>query len=121
MTDELLKYYKALQPFFKEKMGDWQAGDEFAIKSINTITLTVQEDPNAIPDHAIRIPLTIDDINPERGLLGMVKMSKSDCVIIGGIETLVSITIKGVDEIIVADTPTLALLKALCAQKGVEI
>jgi len=111
MTPEILKLYEKLQPLFREKMGPVQDGDKY----IGTI----------------RLPLPIDPRNPERGLLGMcsppVQLTPiynpyQDNAIICW-EATWSTEKCGEDRVVSvgADTPELALLKALAHQWEVEV
>jgi len=129
MTREELKYYKALQLVFKEKMGEWELGDrgwfygEVIYVTGDTITNPdlFRFDGNII-EEPIRLPLPIDPENPERGLWGMVK----DLV---GVDRFS----EGIWQIVVCgqldtkewfydgETITLALLKALAHQEGITV
>ena len=127
--NEELKYHKALQPFYGKAMGLWRVGDRLKVYyrgiDCDGVVLKVYEDMIhtyteafgkvnfCIDDLAIlRIPHTIDSVNPERGLWGMVSFEKyhPDINGYGGI-----LFIRRTDGEPVSDTwdaPTLALLKA---------
>lgn len=69
MTDETLKLYTDLQPFFRERMGDWRLGDLF----FDMVDQEYIHECYKLSDKSLlRIPLPIDPINSERGLWGMV-------------------------------------------------
>lgn len=123
MNDETLKYYTALQPLFREKMGEWMEGDRYTFDGylcgpwvIDYTEVPVEKGFKDI----IRLPFTIDDQNPERGLLGMF----SDFFLIqhgedGEWSCLFCVKPNRIRT--TADTPTLAILKALAEQEGVKI
>lgn len=73
-------------------------------------------------EHFIRLPLPIDPVNPERGLWGMVDWGRFDAHCGGG-NLYIFETDRWSREIF--DTnwkrPTLALLKALAHQWGIEV
>lgn len=121
MTEEELKYYTALQPLFREKMGKWRDRDGYMIQGEDIV---FYEPPYADDDWwndtiYIRLPLPIDPVNPGRGLWGMVKQWRDEpCLrrVEGG-----SYSMQAHARMFYADTPTLALLKALAHQEGVEV
>jgi len=127
MAPERLKMLTALQRLFNEKMGEWQDGwDRFTCEELDVtfdecglvhLTRIWVEVFDRRCSKCIRIPLTIDDRNPERGLLGMIdgiphiwKHSKGW-----------SVRLVATNCCFEADTPTDAILKALCEQEGIEI
>ncbi len=135
MNAEELKYMKALQPFFDEKMGPQQVGDWVILKRdfpiipeiiTNVFASMSPFDTNmrarCNPAHYYRLPLPIDPHNPERGLWGMVdwmglfvNIDHDGMInIFSGFDNGESITDGW-------QTPTLALLKALAAQEGVTL
>lgn len=84
----------------------------------------------------IRLSLPIDPENPERGLVGMFKpntfiyLGPVFCLSAdnGNVDDSISThtgewacKVKGLDYPFLASTPTLALLKALAAQEGIEV
>lgn len=118
MNDETLKYYIALQPLFREKMGDWHCGDAYVDEKFPTVIQYIT--PHHLQQELsmgsnIRIPKTIDDSNSKRGLTGML-IGYFDLSSGWFCRTLT-------DKVTVyrADTPTLVILKALAAQEGVQI
>lgn len=133
-----LDYHKALQPLYKRVMGEWQVGDrcyhEFygegvivetkMFESITPFICIAFVDRvhafNPRDKEIFTIPLTIDDRSPEafkRSFLGMVEG-------FGGLY-LVPANNKwccfGENFYFYGDTPTLAILKALAVQEGVEV
>jgi hypothetical protein len=141
MNQEELKYFsnEKMQEFFREKMGEWEVGDMFGddrggiyqIISLYNHSLIPEVNVLVIPkgcwsnhqplEGAYFIPLPIDPVNPERGLLGMVgerfcDLKPSPIIGIG-----YNITILNNGRMITfsADTPTLALLRAIASQIGV--
>ncbi|MFA6397130.1 MAG: hypothetical protein WCW84_14285 [Sulfurimonas sp.] len=111
MTEEELKYYSLpkLQELFHKKMWSRMRGDKWKFASTEDIYFF---NDGIIPDQTILLPLPIDPDNPERGLMGMLKFPAIFLLGCAG-------TIKSLDEFI--NTPTLALLKALAHQEGVEV
>lgn len=135
MNPELLKYYKALQLFFRERMGKIKDGDSIYLYDR---IITIGEYHNTGDrlmgagcgccsdfiasdeyENALRIPRTIDDSSEEerkRSLWGMVDW---DLFHLGyapnGLIKLVS------ENFTVQANPTEAILDALCAQEGVKI
>ena len=123
ISPEELRYYSMpkLQKLFRKNMGEWELGDHYydpIKKTVNVVTfhdkLTIYRDMD------IFLPLPIDPENPERGLLGMLNN-------FWDLYTLPELEINKWKVVIKsgmtfnADTSTLALLKALAAQEGVEI
>ena len=106
MTDEELKYLRALQPEFKKIL----YGDESRLRYIKELKTV------------LFVPPAIDPENPKRGLWGMVDWSlfKIAKVFDNG-----NIAIRNVEldecKFYVADTPYLALLKALAHQWGIGV
>ena len=128
MTDIELKYYKALQAVFKEKMGDWQTGDWFTNSFGEFITCVMDQDDTTLFDFygssyfkklAIRLPLPIDPRNPERGLTGMHRHFRELVYNVTGNFWMCKVWNYENSNSFAADTPTLALLKALAWQEGV--
>jgi len=92
MTKEELDLYIELQPLLKKKMGKWQVGDKChdTYEGRDGFVLSICFPPETTfverldyvdgagdvyyqtTDYMIRIPLTIDAQNPERGLWGML-------------------------------------------------
>lgn len=138
MIDEQLGYHKRLQGLYKRVMGEWQYGDGgstlYRYKQTRFIVFMIYDDTlatitkeygrvNFIPsdDALIRIPLTIDTENPERGLWGM--LSKENWM-----KMYVKVLDTGVFSYMLPregrmdwriDNPTTAILKVLCEQEGV--
>jgi hypothetical protein len=116
--NHLLKYYIVLQPMIKKAMGEWKYRDVLYCMRQGTFHYTHEQDCCDL-----LIPLTIDPVNPSRGLWGVLDWTK---YAIGGTKN------NGDIEILeLADkekyfssgliTPTEAILKALCHQEGVEV
>ena len=121
MNKETLKYYTALQPLFKKKMGEWYCGDAYVDKKFSAVIQYIT--PHHLQQRTsmgsnIRIPETIDGQNPERGLWGMVDWGKwqAGTMLDGGF----CIQSQQNPSEFTSNTPTLALLKALAAQEGVQ-
>ena len=124
MNTEELKCYLLvpLQKLFREKMGPWQVGDhylfsgeEFLIKDEGH--LCVLNGWYFLNKDYLRLPLPIDRDNPERGLWGMVDGQWGKSIHeYKGEYRFSNGKVHGQ-----GDTPTLALLKALAAQEGIEI
>ena len=132
MNDEELKYYTALQPFFRKKMGLIRTHDTMYCLKYDWVKVALDcayadegcsEDSNC--KDRLRLPLPIDPVNPERGLWGMVDWelfsslspnpASGEWYIFG----MTDRRAKGFSS--EWQTPTLALLKALAEQEGVEI
>ena len=124
LTPEQIDLLKRLQPLFREKMGEWQEGDEyFDTHNLDHgwVEAAMPEDFNANQfPNAIRIPKVIDWQNPERGLRGM--LNTRTVIEIRNSKTIVkqnwgysSIWDSRLD----APDPFTALLKALAEQEGV--
>ena len=166
MNAEELKYYKALQPKFREILGWWIEGDAVTNNAhgIGFVVAVTDERlgvffPSGLSDdlngvrwfpvdtHLYRLPLPIDPVNQERGLLGMFlpntliflkpvfRMYFSQ---VGGNLKEVDVDndnthtasfhsgdwgckISDVAEPFIGSTPALALLKALAHQWGIEV
>ena len=118
-TPEELKYFTALRGVIAEKMGEKEGDDRVYCAADNSSQEWVDCCEYCGECRGdIRLPLPIDPENPERGLVGMIK----------GFDTLMfdyddmewfCYTLDG--ENTAADTPTLALLKALAWQEGIEV
>jgi hypothetical protein len=126
MTPEQLDMIKKLQPLFKERMGEWQVGDEFypiAFDSdyqlfvIDRGNLDILDQfGNQLPmADVLRIPKPIDWQNPKRGLWGMIDWDM--WILSTGIDNA-NVYIRSAD-CYIKDDPFTALLKALCEQDGV--
>lgn len=126
MNPEELKYYIALQSLFK---GEWQVGDWFALIGRAWSACVMDQDDTILldcfgngfsKDSVIRLPLPIDPRNPERGLMGM--FGADDRISLYQIDSYrwvckVNVALNYFE----AETPTLALLKALAYQEGIEV
>jgi hypothetical protein len=92
--------------YFSENGYEFSSGDEILMGDpINT-------------DDPLRLPLPIDPVNPERGLWGMVDWSHWDIATnhLGEVSLFNTASRLTIDY----TTPTLALLRALMAQEGIE-
>ncbi len=129
--------YTALQPKFREILKDWSAGDRLydpdfkkvriVTKVFNPTWIKCDNCHHWSTDDAIHLPLPIDPDDDERlakgeqprGLLGMIQGfmaltttgDKWNCITWSG----------SVEDWYQGATPTEALLRALCAQWGVEV
>lgn len=121
---DLLKYYISLQPFFREKMLPMQYNDDFICPSQGYSIIHWDDEKDALCAQCIIIPRTIDDSSEEarkRSLWGMVDG------ILGCKKGIVddryccSTSFKRTKSFYYANTPTEAILKALCHQEGVEV
>lgn len=120
------------QKFFRERMGTWQEGDPYLWVSEVKVLFFCEECNVPIPDmeraldarRLIRLPLPIDPINPERGLLGMLNTppqltpiydedNKIVCWEVGWMDKWDAVLVGG-------KTITEALLRALMQQEGIE-
>jgi hypothetical protein len=124
MNNETLKYYIALQPKFREVMGEWQSGDAYynqLDRDFGCVEDAVCDDFNANKFYVFRLPLPIDPRNPERGLWGM--LDKQYAYILA-VFTQAKLSIFDGSKVLRAfetNTTELALLKALAHQEGVEV
>ena len=128
INPEELKYYIALQEFFKEKMGEWRWYDRWydSENGEDGVVLPGQltEFRRGDFQEFIRLPLPIDPYKPERGLLEMIKGINGDLISIHQTETQWCCCFFNKISGFVcwyAPTPTLALLKALARQEGIEV
>ena len=136
INDEMLRYYIALQDHFPH---DWKVGDasydyEFGMGIVydtgrdqgrDYVNLSFLKDKETIsygierPLHDLfRIPRPIDTENPERGLLGMLNDFWSLGMTINNQWAVRTGLFKAS---FIADTPTLAFLKALAHQWEVTV
>ncbi len=76
-------------------------------------------DQDMLDTTCYRLPLTIDQVNPGRGLWGMLDWSKLNADIWS--DGLMSFWGSGYEGDTKKTTPTEAILKALCHQEGVEV
>jgi len=121
MNTEILELYKKLQPRFNEVKGKWLVGDAYwheVYKKIVYVDEFIASWFNKPVDtNIIWLPRVIDTENPERGLIGMIK----------GFQYLkyASTWFCCMDAVMLShysgDTPTEAILKALCKQEGVKV
>ena len=139
MNPELLKLYTALQPFFRERIKEWYVRSQLYcdwheeyndLPGGRILTGVCSVHPDCfLCQHLLIVPRTIDDSSPEdqkRSLWGMLKWAI--CLNNNGKDGSEVCVVKneGRTEIwdgevsFKADTPTLAILRALCAQEGVE-
>lgn len=129
LTQEQLDMLTKLQPLFKEKMGEWQEGDEF-YDTDPKLTRWSQQHGYVEVEMAqyfnkdeflfcLRIPKPIDWKNPERGCWEMVDWEQYDkkCIRDDGELRLVR-RVWDPSAGILTD-PFTALLKVLCVQEGV--
>ena len=124
MNPEELKYHITLQEVYKKKMGELQIGDRYYLLKDKELMFF---DGYIAEDRAnyLYIPLPIDPINEKRGLMGMiknfmqiVKYSKSWAVALLPFKDKKD---RRISRYYAATTPTLALLKTLAEQEGVEV
>jgi hypothetical protein len=140
MNDSLLKYYKVLQPFFRERMGEWRIGDIYynseldflsPVDNLHAIRNVAGQMPNYLKNlnncrhvkSILWIPRTIDDFSEEarkRSLIGMLQNVWTIYPVKRRKSVLVRIN-SHTKSHYEAPTLTEALLKALCAQQGVEV
>jgi hypothetical protein len=124
---EKLRLHTLLQPFYKERMDEWQIGDRYYDKKFKSCSIihTVMA-INYIEGrlaYYVRLPLPIDPVNPERGLWGMIDWDKyriasydnGECFIFTAPTDLSCYGWSSGRA-----TPELALLRALAKQVGVE-
>lgn len=134
MTPEQLDMIKKLQPLFKERMGEWQVGDEFYPIAFDSdyqlfvidrgnLDILDQFGNQLLMADVLRIPKPIDWQNPERGLWGMIDskkdISEANFTLDKHNKVHLLFFKNGVACEIFAQDPFTALLKALCEQDGV--
>lgn len=136
MTPEKLEMYRKLQPLFKEKMlipyiYDLHYCERWGKLSVDyPCVICSAEKYSDNCKSKIMLPLPIDTVNPKRGLWGMVDWSKLRYEQWGPDGEMaiykppyvvfneeMGIPVK--DDPFIIDTPTTAILKALCDQEGV--
>ena len=129
-TSEELKYFIAMKDVIAGKMGEWQWHDGWhdpedgATGKVVPGQVKFFRDPGDEMHNFVRLPLPIDPENPERGLWGMIDWKRwAISLDIDG-----SMVLDDMDDASEAnrystgwDTPTLALLKALAWQEGIEV
>jgi len=119
---DLLKYYTVLQPMIKKAMGEWQHGDKgYCITHNESYLYDYETNSCCCNKENILIPLTIDPVNPKRGLWGMLEGAKVLKVYANGSVNLRVLVEGEFEKYYEADTPTEAILKALCHQWEVEV
>jgi hypothetical protein len=122
MKENELEYYSnpKMQEFFREQMGPLQHGDKLLLNGYCEDCETYKVFSPQIYKDAIRLPLPIDPVNPERGLLGMLDTESfwRLCYYLGRWR----VTPEATDRIIYFEgpTPTLAFLKAIAHKIGAE-
>lgn len=111
-----LEMHKKLQPLYKKMMmNGWKVGDRYYNTVAKKYAIILSEAWWPEYDHAIRIPLPIDPVNPKRGLWGMVDWNRYSCWLYGG---KISIHSKDREEIEPRYLdPETALLMALLEQE----
>lgn len=121
LTPEQLDMINRLQPFFKERMGEWEHGDSCTLNGYEDIyCIDCIEDNTSIYKDAIRIPKVYDWQNPDRGLWEMIDWHECEVDILhSGKLDFYPKEAKLLINRIVCDDPFTALLKALCEQEGV--
>lgn len=126
-TETLLPLFTALQPFFRERMGKLQYGDEFIVDvgygiGMETFFYNNNWEDQDLSD-AICLPRTIDDSSEEaqkRSLWGMVDWSRFNFENLSdGSGNVLMFEFKSQGDFSFTGTPTEAILKALVAQEGV--
>jgi len=133
LTPEQLDMIKRLQPFFKERMGEWREGDEYCFWNKFQNKYLYRRVPPNIRQHnmsdaefstqVLRIPKPIDWQNPERGLWGMIDSKKdmSEQKFVRNENNKVHLLVfkNGTALEFFTPDPFTALLKALCEQEEV--
>jgi hypothetical protein len=125
MNQKELELYSLpeMQEYFKKVMGWWRAGDlVYCTEEKRSFHYCDICYPRQLPKCCLRLPLAIDPINPERGLLGMIRGDSMylACGVLGGLirEGIWTLTVKIGDRVTsnFGDTPAEALLLALREQ-----
>lgn len=137
-TEVLLPMFAALQPFLRERMGEWREYEHAYqddcegivlfmwrddAPTINMFTPLSCYDVRRLRDDAVRLPLTIDDSSEEargRSLWGMCVGDKRLWKVGERHYLAVNMTMRDYYEAEGA-TPTHAILLALCAQEGITL
>jgi len=129
MNQNELKMLIALQPMIKKAMGEWQHGDMYCYIDTTDVDFYCKDClyynifSIGLYKDAIRIPLTIDPVNPERGLIGtiegFVKIHYNPYLKQWVVDVYDGFMLKKYS--VIADTPTEAILKALCEQWEVKV
>jgi len=107
-----------MQEKFREEMGEPIETDFFWCHRCQ------QTEPYSLYSPLIRLPLPVDPINPERGLWGMVNKDKYAIELNGFGATVTQFySADGTTpyNITTYNTPTVALLRALMHQFGIEV
>ena len=129
LTPENLDRIKRLQPFFREKMGEWQEEDfgQYGDCKPETLgqvylgdMLFCPDTPQEWKDRWLRIPKPIDWQDKKRGLWGMIDWSKyHGCIMPSGELWIWKIPYYEFHTPEFTDDPFTSLLKTLCEQEGV--
>jgi 3-methyladenine DNA glycosylase/8-oxoguanine DNA glycosylase len=125
MTDEDITLLTKLQGFFKERMGNERNGDMFWSKQYNCISYVVEgsfsvDSDVSMDEEDIIVPLAINPINPERGLVEMLDRYHSLDYYFNNCWKLSCETKNGKPINVEAPDPYTALLKALCEQENIK-
>jgi hypothetical protein len=145
MTPEDITLLTKLQVVFKERMGEWQLGDHIIHgkrsgvidcvgmkeEAIDSGVLRIRWVENGIDNgiglifdeywnDILRVPLAIDPINPERGLVEMLDRYHSLDYYFNNCWKLSCETKNGKPINVEAPDPYTALLKALCEQENIK-
>lgn len=117
ITPDELNLYKKLQPLFREKMGTLVETDLYwcdKCQKVEPYLTYCCEDENG---PLIILPLPIDPVNPERGLLGMIRRFVN-LVLVNNTSWRCLFLDEWYHGLMTfsGNTPTLALLRALEAQ-----
>lgn len=128
-TQEQFDMIQRLQPFFQEKMGEWQVGDG-CYHDFYGLGVTVNkvygtgvhvafesQVQHCETSYLLHIPKPIDWESPERGLWGMIDWDIWKARV-NDTGQLVITQVK-IDGLCFICDPFTALLKALCKQEGV--
>jgi hypothetical protein len=127
MNQELLNLYTVLQPFFRERMGEWQVGDYWHSEKYKMGGwYSLWNCEQAKDKDTIIVPHTIDDSSPKaqaRSLLGMLEVPPT--ISFNGFTGKYICSLYDKQPMLIGDfdgaTVTEAILKALCVQEGVEV
>jgi hypothetical protein len=139
LTPEEIDLLKRLQPKIREAMGTIRKKDSliynglqcFVSEDVHPSYFRLEFDAYVAVDHhekcfvgsaALRLPLPIDPVNPERGLWGMVEGNHKHLtegnLSFWQFHVVTRYSINGWPKTFQGGTPTLTLLLALAAQEG---
>ena len=125
-TSEELKYFIAMKDVIAGKMGEWQWHDGWhdpedgATGKVVPGQVKFFRGPGDEMHNFVRLPLPIDPEDPERGLWGMIHGPR-EMIQLKDYNGNICVAVRHRGGYFSDPSPTLALLKALAWQEGIEV